>query len=54
MDFDDLRTDVDMECPHCNRKFQLDEDSVEEAETTDCPGCGKAVPVPQPRNASKS
>jgi len=53
MDFDDLRTDIDMECPHCNRKFQQDEEADEEAATTECPGCGKAVPVPKRGTASK-
>ena len=43
MDFDDLRTDIDLECPHCNRKFQQDEER--EADVAECPGCGGAVDV---------
>jgi len=53
MDFDDLRTDIDLECPHCNRWFQQDGESSEEATTTECPGCGKAVRVPKPGTGSK-
>ena len=41
MDFDDLRTDIDLECPHCKRKFQQNEQKA--AEEAECPDCGGAV-----------
>jgi hypothetical protein len=53
MDFDDLRTDIDLECPHCNRWFQQEGEAGEEVTTTECPGFGKAVPVPKPGAGSK-
>ncbi len=42
MDFDDLRTDIDIECPHCKRKFQQMEE--DESNRLECPDCGKEVP----------
>ena len=43
MDFEDLGTDVDQECPHCNRKFQQPDEGDDE--TPLCPACGEEVEV---------
>jgi rRNA maturation endonuclease Nob1 len=53
MDFNDLRTDIDLECPNCNRKFQQGEEDGDPTET-ECPACGETVPTAKPTNDSNS
>ncbi len=51
MDFDDLRTDMDLECPHCKRKFQQAEE--DEATQAECWNCGKALQVLEDLSGNK-
>lgn len=48
MDFDDLRTDIDLECPHCNRKFQQGEGDVDDPASAECPECGETLSAAKP------
>lgn len=50
MDFDDLRTDLDLECPHCNRKFQQDPEERKDGGAA-CPACGRTVETPRRADA---
>lgn len=45
MEFEDLLTDIDLECPHCNRKFQQKTKELKGGASAECPTCGEAIEV---------
>lgn len=52
MDFDDLMTDVDLECPNCNRKFQQKGKELRGRPSIECPTCGEPVEIGEPASES--